>query len=81
MKHPTTIRELIDLWPSRKALAEDVSTTLDRVHKWAVVGAIPARFHFAVIEAAKARGFSLSADTIVTLHKRADAPATDRGAA
>lgn len=80
MAQPTTIRELIALWPSRKALADEVGTTVDRVHKWAVVGAIPARFHYDVIHAGNLRGFALSAELLVGLHKRADTTQT-QGAA
>lgn len=63
-----TIKELIDLWPTRRELAEEVQTTVDRVHKWAQAGAIPARFHARFLRAAHLRGFDISAATLVQLH-------------
>lgn len=64
----STIKELIDLWPTRKALAEDLATTKERVDKWAQSGSIPARFHAPLIRAAVRRGFGVTADDMVRLH-------------
>jgi len=75
MENISNITAIIDLWPKRAALAEDIGVSTDRVHKWAQKSAIPARFHFAIIEAAQARGFAVDADLLVRLHSLpADAP-------
>lgn len=69
------IKQVINLWPTRAALAEDISracgsgsVNVAQVHKWAQAGAIPARFHAAVIRAGRQRGFNVSADLMVLLH-------------
>lgn len=64
------IRSLIDAWPTRRALAEDIGTSADRVHKWAASNAIPASFHAAVIEKGVARGIAVDADLMVRLHAK-----------
>ena len=63
-----TIKELIDLWPTRKVVAEELATTKDRVDKWAQSGSIPARFHAPLLRAAHRRGFAVTADDLVRLH-------------
>lgn len=68
MTEPKTVKALIDLWPARKELASDIGTTVDRVHKWAAAGAVPARFHQRIIDAGARRGFPLSANLLVRLH-------------
>lgn len=68
MEQISTVRGLIDLWETRKVLADEVGVSADRVHKWAQVGSIPARYHWKVLEAAARRGLTLSADDIVRLH-------------
>lgn len=68
MSTPASIRAIIDMWPARRDLASDVQVSADRVHKWAQVGAIPARYHFAVITAGQARGFDVTADLMARLH-------------
>lgn len=73
---PTTVRELIDLWPSRRELADDIGTTVERVQKWARFQSIPAKYHLAVLEAAERRGLAVTADLIVRLH----APAGEEAA-
>lgn len=73
MTKPTSVRELIDLWPNRKDLAADCSAghepvTVDRVHKWALSGAIPAKYHLLVVRAATRRGFDVTAHDLAVLH-------------
>jgi len=75
MEAISNIRDLVNLWPTRSSLAEDLrifspgmKVTTDRVYKWAENGAIPAKYHFAVLTAGRHRGFGLSADQIVMLH-------------
>ena len=68
MSKLSSIKEVIDLWPTRKVLAEDLETTKDRVDKWAQSGSIPARFHAPLLRAADRRGFVVTADDMVRLH-------------
>lgn len=72
----TSIRSLIDAWPTRRALAEDIGTSADRVHKWAASEAIPASFHAAVIASGQARGIAVDADLMVHLHAKPAATTT-----
>lgn len=72
---PTTIRDLINLWPSRAMLAADLTAglpgrtvTAGQVHKWAAHGSIPPRYHAALICAGQARGLSVDAALVVQLH-------------
>lgn len=74
------IRSLIDAWPTRRALAEDIGTSADRVHKWAASNAIPASFHAAVIAQGRARGIPVDAELMVQLHAK-PLPATTGDAA
>lgn len=68
MEKTTTITAIIDLWPTRSALAEDIHVTTDRVHKWAQKASIPARYHFAILEAARVRGFDVDAELLTRVH-------------
>ena len=72
-----SVRDVIGLWPSRKAMADDVeaagggeaeSVTVERVHKWAIRGVIPAPYHGRVLRAATRRGFELTASDLVAAH-------------
>lgn len=66
-----TIKDLIDLWPTRAELAADMGTTVDRVHKWAKPGgAVPAWYHADLLRAAAARGFAVTAADLVRLHDK-----------
>lgn len=77
MEQVSTIRDLVALWPSRAAFAEDLGRPIARVHKWITNNAIPAREHLGVIRAAHCRGYPVSAELLVRLH----APAPDGEAA
>ena len=70
MTEISCVSELISLWPNRQALANDLSVTVDRVHKWARANAIPAKYHADVLEAAQARQFSLDAESLVEMHRQ-----------
>ncbi|HMO73135.1 MAG TPA: hypothetical protein PKC84_16095 [Paracoccaceae bacterium] len=63
-----TVREIIDLWPTRRDLARDVGTTEARVHRWAARNSIPARFHAGVLRAGRLRAFGVTADELVAAH-------------
>ena len=75
MEKISSVRDLINLWPRRADLASECqahapgqSVTVARVHKWAENDAIPAKYHLAVLAAAQARAFPVTADLIVRLH-------------
>lgn len=79
-----TVKDLINLWPTRAEMAVDVSkslgdktVTVGQVHKWAQFQSIPARFHWAVIAAGTARGFDLTAEIMVRLHANVEASRED----
>jgi hypothetical protein len=65
-----TVKSLIDEWPTRRTLAEEVGVSADRVHKWAASNAIPASFHARVIELGIARGIPIDAELMVRLHAK-----------
>ena len=81
MQPPETIRDLIDLWPTRRYLAADVTTTVDRVHKWAAKNNIPSRYHQSVLLAARRRQFPVDAERLIRLHAPAETGATSEDAA
>lgn len=56
MKQTHPITDLIDSWPTRQALADEVGASVDAVHKWANSGRIPPGYQLAVSDAAIARG-------------------------
>ena len=64
----SSIRSVIDLWPARRALAEDVGVSESRVHNWAKSGTIPARYHARIVRAAMGRGLEVDAALLVRLH-------------
>lgn len=83
-----TIRELIDLWPTRATLADDMAlvapfarVTAERVNKWPSANAIPSRFHQIIIDAGALRGFEITADVLVRLHAAKPVSKDKRGAA
>lgn len=75
MTEIASIRQLIDLWPTRKTLADDLGTSKERVDKWAQTGSIPARFHAGILRAAGQREFAVTADDLVRLHDQSEGEA------
>ncbi len=73
MAHHFTIRDLIDAWPTRKALAAEIGASTDAVHKWAASSRIPADWQAAVLAAALRRGMAVSADWMLAQHARTEA--------
>lgn len=51
-----THADIIALWPSTNALAEDLSAEGDAVRKWKARRSIPAEYWTAVVRSAKRRG-------------------------
>lgn len=70
----TPVKDLIDRWPSRAALAADLEAVIgepvsvDRVHKWAQANSIPSGFQAHVIAAGDRRGFNITPDEMVQMH-------------
>jgi hypothetical protein len=85
MNDSNHIRDLIDRWPTRKALADEVGANTASVHKWATTGRVPPRWQLAVIRAAQARGVAhVTAEWMIEVHARGDIDAcgdTTAGAA
>jgi predicted nucleic acid-binding protein len=52
-------QQIIEQWPSRRDLAEDVGVNLYAVHHWHHRNRIPANYDAALIEAASRRGIAL----------------------
>lgn len=50
------ITTLIDAWPTRKVLAEELGASEAQVHKWAKFGRIPSEWQFPMVEAARRNG-------------------------
>lgn len=68
MTKPSTIREFLDLWARRADFADEIGETVARVHKWSQTGTIPARYHLRCLNAARTRGFNVSADDFALMH-------------
>lgn len=76
MESVSTIRDLVNLWPKRSELAQDmcqflggIKVTTGQVHKWTETGSIPPKYHQALLLSARGRGFeAVTADLIVALH-------------
>jgi hypothetical protein len=74
MQSVNSAKDVIALWPTRPEMARDMNAepgetvTVDRIHKWAQSGVIPATYHARILRAARVRGFNLSADDMVRVH-------------
>lgn len=67
----TPIKSLIDQWPTRRALADDIGAKVAAVHKWAEANRIPARWQASVVRAAQARGMhDINGDWMVEAHSQ-----------
>lgn len=62
-----TFLEVLDLWGSPQALADDLGVKLSRVQKWRARKAIPPNAWPQVLAAAKRRRFKITADTLVRI--------------
>lgn len=74
-----SIRDLVNLWPTRAALAADINcvspvlgVTTSQVHKWAEKGSIPARYQYSILQAARTRGLDVSAELLLSLQHPAE---------
>ena len=72
MTEHSHIKDLIDTWPTRKALAEQIGANVDAVHKWAATNRIPSDWQARVIKAAQACGLAyVTGDWMVAQHDKA----------
>lgn len=55
-----TPREIIDIWPSRAALARDLGLKPVVVQRWYARNSIPPRYDMRILMAAKGKGKTLS---------------------
>lgn len=58
-EHP--IIQILDRWPSRRAIADDMNRALVVVHRWFSRLSVPAEYDAPLIRAAKKRGINLTA--------------------
>lgn len=65
-----TFREIVELWPSPDALAEDIGAKFETVRKWRQRDNIPAEWWLPVIDAAKARNLVLTSDQFAAIAAR-----------
>lgn len=75
MSRMTTFRDIIDLWPSRIALADDISRGGRRVsaavvHKWAQRNRIPAEHDLRLAQAAAERGLPVDLEALASVRAR-----------
>lgn len=54
-----SFQSVIDLWPSRKAMADDLDVKLHRIHHWHHRNRIPADFDLRLLSAASKRNIPL----------------------
>ncbi len=82
-----TVRAIIALWPTRAALAEDLSedasdpVSVDRVNGWVKRGSIQSKYYGRILRAARRRALMLSSDDLVRAHDLGPQPATEEDAA
>lgn len=79
MQQNSHIKSFLKNWPRRQAFAAELSAVLvergidpvavDRVHKWARTGSIPAPFWSAIIATAALRGVTVTADQLAEWHE------------
>lgn len=70
MSQITSFRSIIELWPSREAMASDVGATVPRVTKWGQRNNIPAEWWSAVLGTDRATAAGLSAEKLTMLAAR-----------
>ena len=51
---PSSFRDIIDLWPTRSALASEIGEQYGTVHQWHLNDSIPGRAFAAIVRAAAA---------------------------
>lgn len=82
------MRHVLRIWPTVKALADDLGLKYTTVHSWVRRGRIPAAYDLALLKASRERGHALTLEELamlrvdaVTASNRPDARRNERGAA
>lgn len=75
MSQITSFRSVIELWPSREAMASDLRIGASAVSKWWQRNRIPPEWWSAVIETDRAGSANVTAETLTTLAAREPAEA------
>lgn len=70
MSEPTSFRSIIELWPSREAMALDVGAKDRAVSKWWQRDNIPAEWWSAVLATSIARHAGITAEMMTALAAR-----------
>jgi hypothetical protein len=63
-----TPKDIIRLWPNQQEMADDLGIKMPTVAAWSRRNRISAKFHFAIVEAAKRRGYALDYKDVVEAH-------------
>ena len=71
MPDMNSVTDILAIWPSRQALADEIGAPVQNVHKWAQHQSIPAKYDVAIVEAAKARGVALDFEAIARIRAAA----------
>lgn len=69
-----SFREVVDLWSSPDALAQDIGAKVETVRKWRQRDSIPAEWWLAVIAAARKREAVLTAGEMAEMAARRTEP-------
>ncbi|QDC11259.1 hypothetical protein FHY55_19370 [Oceanicola sp. D3] len=81
MDKPSSVRDIVALWPSRLAFADAIGLAgKARVDKWIQVNSIPAPFLYPIFQAAMDAGIALAAEDVMRV-VAADAGRANRGEA
>lgn len=65
-----SFRDVIELWPSKEALASDVAARAPTVSKWWQRDSIPAERWSAILSTDKARSGGVTSETLIELAAR-----------
>lgn len=68
-----SFRSIIELWPSKEAMASDIGAGASAVSKWWQRDSIPAEWWSVVLVAERSREAGLTADMLTTLAARPSA--------
>lgn len=62
-----TYRDILELWPSRQELADDLGEKLATVHKWHTRNSVPADKWQSLLTAARKRRYPLRPEMLIRL--------------
>ncbi|MGI9338344.1 MAG: carph-isopro domain-containing protein [Gammaproteobacteria bacterium] len=70
MMNIQSFKQIVDLWPSVNALADDLGESPAAVYKWRTRNNIPVNHWLTLIEAGEKRGFSINPRFLIGLVDR-----------